>query len=149
MRELGARLGASAVPGDIIGLVGDLGAGKTTLAQGVGRGIGLPAASVTSPTFTLIAEHYGGRIPLYHLDVYRLVKAGDLYDLGFEEYLARCDGLALIEWADRIAEILPADRLTIALEEASADPMNRRVVRLRASGVLSARLLYEALGGKR
>lgn len=147
MRELGARLGSAAQGGDMIGLVGDLAAGKTTLTQGIGRGIGLPESSITSPTFTLVAEHYGGRIPLYHLDVYRLAGGNDLYSVGFEDYLARADGLLVIEWADRVAESLPMDRLTITLEEAPSDP-EWRIVKLAAGGVRSARLLRQALGDR-
>jgi tRNA threonylcarbamoyladenosine biosynthesis protein TsaE len=145
VRELGLRLGSAAQKGDLIGLIGDLGAGKTTLAQAIGEGIGLPAGSVTSPTFTLVAEHYGGRIPLYHLDVYRLAEAGGLYELGFEDYLSRADGLLVIEWADRVAESLPEDRLTISLKEAPADP-ETRTVSLGAGGNRSAMLLRKALG---
>lgn len=140
MREIGAKLGRAASPGDLIALVGDLGAGKTTLAQGIGMGVGLPANSVTSPTFTLVAEHLGGRLPLTHMDAYRLTNSTELHHLGFEDYLRQADGLIVIEWADRIADGLPADRLEIVLSEAPGIA-DHRLVALRAGGTTSERLL--------
>ena len=108
-------LSAPVQPGDVLCLIGDLGAGKTTLTQGLALGLGLPPDEpVNSPTFTLLAEHPGGRVPLYHFDVYRLPDSSGLYDLAFDEYLSG-DGVVVIEWADRIADALPPDRLDIAL----------------------------------
>src|SRR5579862_6236567 len=101
--QIGERLGQCAVAGDIICLSGDLGLGKTTLVQGIGSGIGLAQGAVSSPTFTLVAEHFEGRLPLYHLDVYRLSDPGELYHLGFEDYLSRSDGLIVIEWAEKVS----------------------------------------------
>ena len=119
-RSLAAALGARLQAGDVICLIGDLGAGKTTWTQGLALGLGLPESEpVNSPTFTLLAEHPGGRAPLYHFDVYRLPDSSGLYDLAFDEYLSG-DGVVVIEWADRIADALPAERLDITLTAAWA-----------------------------
>ena len=124
-RAFAAALGALLQPGDILCLVGDLGAGKTTFTQGLALGLGLPPDEpVNSPTFTLIAEHPDGRVPLYHFDVYRLPDSAALYDLAFDEYLSG-DGVVVIEWADKITDALPPDRLDITL---TADgPDSRRL----------------------
>ncbi len=120
-RALAAHLGALLGAGDVVCLVGDLGAGKTTWTQGLALGLGLPREEpVNSPTFTLITEHVGGRVPLYHFDVYRLTDSSGLYDLGFDEYLDG-DGVVVIEWADRIADALPSNRLDISLTAEGPD----------------------------
>ena len=125
-RALAAALGARLRPGDVLCLVGDLGAGKTTWTQGLALGLGLPPEEpVNSPTFTLLAEHPGGRVPLYHFDVYRLPDSSGLYDLGFDEYLGG-DGVVVIEWADKITDALPPERLDIALT--AEGPDKRRLV---------------------
>lgn len=108
----GKTLGAHLRSGDVIALIGDLGAGKTTLAQGVALGLGI-TEPITSPTFALIHE-YTARTPLFHLDPYRLDSGEDLLQIGFADYIER-DGVLLIEWADRVKEILPPDRLTLHL----------------------------------
>ena len=119
-RALAARLGRLLRPGDVLCLIGDLGAGKTTFTQGLALGLDLPPDEpVNSPTFTLLAEHPGGRVPLYHFDVYRLPDSSGLADLAFDEYLD-AGGVVVIEWADRIADALPPDRLEIALIEGAA-----------------------------
>lgn len=120
-RALATRLGALLSAGDTLCLIGDLGAGKTTFTQGLALGLGLPAEEpVNSPTFTLVAEHPGGRVPLVHLDVYRLSGASDLYDLAFDDYLSG-DSIVVIEWADKIPEALPPDRLEITLTPDTPD----------------------------
>ena len=106
---LGERLKA----GDVVALEGDLGAGKTTLTQGIARGLGI-SSMVNSPTFSLIQE-YPGRIPLFHCDPYRLESPASLYDIGFEEYFER-GGVVVVEWANLVQELLPEERLTIRLE---------------------------------
>jgi tRNA threonylcarbamoyladenosine biosynthesis protein TsaE len=146
-RQIGARLGAWACAGDIVCLVGGLGAGKTTFTQGIGIGLGLEDSAVSSPTFTLVAEHFDGRLPLYHLDVYRLETAGDLYHLGFEDYLRRADGLIVIEWADKVAEGLPEDRLEITFEE-DAGNAETRILLFKSCGPRSLQLLQDALAKK-
>jgi len=117
---LGRKLGQLARPGDVITLAGDLGAGKTTLTQAVGEGLGVPGhLYITSPTFSLLHE-YPGRLPLYHMDLYRLEVEGDLENLGFEEYIYG-DGLTVIEWPDRLGRLLPEDRLEVRLEFAGPE----------------------------
>lgn len=120
-RSLASNLGAVLRPGDTLCLIGDLGAGKTTFTQGLALGLGLaPDEPVNSPTFMLLAEHPGGRVPLFHFDVYRLPDSSALYDLAFDEYLSG-DGVVVIEWADRITDALPPDRLDIAFNAVSYD----------------------------
>lgn len=130
-RALAARLGAQLEAGDTLCLVGDLGAGKTTFTQGLALGLGLPPDEpVNSPTFTLVSEHPGGRVPLYHFDVYRLPDSSGLYDLAFDEYLSG-DGVVVIEWADKITDALPAGRLDITL---TADGPDTRQIVMAAWG---------------
>jgi tRNA threonylcarbamoyladenosine biosynthesis protein TsaE len=134
---LGRTLGRDLAGGSVIALEGPLGAGKTLLAKGVAVGNGLRDASlVTSPTFTLVQE-YAGRLHLYHLDVYRLKSAAEVTALGFSEMI-RPDAAVLIEWADRISELLPDDRLTIRLEPTGAE---QRHAELIATGPLSRQCL--------
>ncbi len=121
----GRKLGALLEAGDVVALIGELGAGKTALAQGIARGLGVPEDSyIASPTFTLINE-YQGRVPLYHLDFYRIDDPFDCASLGLEEYLGGA-GVALIEWADKIAVLLPGDHLRVML--AYLDETTRRAV---------------------
>ena len=112
--KLGITIGNIAQPGDVICLNGCLGAGKTTLTQAIARGLGVPSSCyVTSPSYTIMHE-YIGVIPLYHMDFYRLNDSGDIIDLGFEEYFY-LDGLTVIEWSERAEDILPRDRVSIAI----------------------------------
>lgn len=111
-RALGEQLGRDVlVPGDVVVLSGELGAGKTALAQGVGRGLGVDGP-VVSPTFTLVRE-YQGRHPLCHVDLYRLEWVQELHELGIEEHLD--DSVTLIEWGEMAAGALPSDRLEVRL----------------------------------
>lgn len=119
---VGARLAALLRPGDLLLLRGELGAGKTQLAQGVARGLGI-AQAVRSPTFTLIHEYHEGRLPLYHMDLYRLSGEGDIASLGLDDYLSG-SGVVIIEWPER-ADALPADALTLHIEATS--PTTRRI----------------------
>lgn len=138
-RALAARLGARLQSGDTLCLVGDLGAGKTTFTQGLALGLGLPSEEpVNSPTFTLVSEHPGGRVPLYHFDVYRLPDSSGLYDLAFDEYLSG-DGVVVIEWADKITDALPPDRLDMTLT-AEGGPDTRQIT-LTARGARAEELL--------
>lgn len=102
----GGRCGETAHAGAVLALVGDLGAGKTQFVKGLVRQIG-STAEVTSPTFTLVHEYGGGRLPVYHFDFYRLDSAEATLRLGLDEYLFG-DGVCVIEWADRFRELLPA-----------------------------------------
>lgn len=127
MREMGRLLGEELRPGDMVCLRGDLGAGKTTLTQGIAAGMGT-AGAVASPTFTLVHEH-PGKVPLFHMDAYRLDSSEDLWDLGFDDYL-RAGGVVVIEWCERVSEALPDDRLTLLLEHAG----DERLVSIQAHG---------------
>ena len=133
----GRKLGRLLEAGDVVALIGELGAGKTALAQGIARGLGVPQDTyIASPTFTLINE-YRGRVPLYHLDFYRIDHPSECVQLGLEDYLGGA-GVALIEWADKIASLLPGDHLAIRL--AHMDDTTRRAL-LCATGDRSAALL--------
>ena len=106
---LGARLGA----GDLICLYGDLGSGKTSFSYGIALGLGVQGQYISSPTFTFINE-YQGRVPLYHIDLYRLKDPGELESIGFEEYIDS-DGVTVIEWAERAEDELPPESLSVYL----------------------------------
>src|SRR5215210_4246279 len=119
-RNVGECLGRCLAAGDVILLHGDLGAGKTTLAQGIARGLGV-GGYVQSPTFTLVHEHDGQTadgtpVRLYHLDLYRLSGEDDLDSFGYDEYLAPSDGVSVIEWPERAAGRLPGRYLLVRLE---------------------------------
>ena len=111
---LGTALAGVLEPGSIVALVGNLGAGKTRLVQAVAVALGVDRRAVRSPTFILIHE-YEGRLPIYHFDTYRLANSDEFLELGADEIMAS-GGVCLIEWADRVADVLPADRLTIEIE---------------------------------
>jgi tRNA threonylcarbamoyladenosine biosynthesis protein TsaE len=111
--RLGVRLGELLQPGDFIGLIGDLGAGKTALVRGVAEGAQVPRSEVASPTFAIVYP-YRGRIPLYHADLYRLADYDDLYATGFFDLLGG-DGAVLVEWLDRIPEAAPREYLRLTL----------------------------------
>lgn len=135
VQEVAKALAKGAKPGDVIVLTGELGAGKTTFSKAFGEGLSCPEV-VSSPTFTLVNEYYG-RLPLYHFDTYRLTDAGDVWDLGFDEYFFG-DGVCLLEWGERIAEVLPEDRLEISFEKVDED---HRSLFLRSLGPNSGELL--------
>lgn len=126
-RAIGAALGAVARPGDLICLRGELGAGKTVLAKGIATGLGV-TTTVNSPSFVLMAEHLG-RLPLFHLDLYRLADATDVFAAGLLDE-RRADGVTVIEWAERLGATVPAGRLEVAIEGSGDDP---RVLDLAAT----------------
>jgi tRNA threonylcarbamoyladenosine biosynthesis protein TsaE len=109
---LGARLAQTVRPGDVIALYGDLGAGKTTLARGLIRALMGPATEAPSPTFTLVQTYQAPHFPIWHFDLYRLEDPGEARELGIEEAV---DGLALIEWPERLGRDLPIARLEVRL----------------------------------
>jgi tRNA threonylcarbamoyladenosine biosynthesis protein TsaE len=111
MKRLGERLAGELSMGDVLMLHGDLGAGKTTLTQGIATGLGVEGP-VQSPTFTLVREHRGRDLTLYHLDLYRLTDPDELESLGYEVYLDPPDGVSVIEWPERAGSWLP-DRFTL------------------------------------
>lgn len=112
---LGRVLGRLLGPGQVVGLVGELGAGKTCFARGVARGMGVdPGVRVTSPTFTIVNE-YAGRAPLIHVDLYRLSDPEELVEVGLDEYF-RGDGVVLVEWFDLFPAEMPLERLQVHME---------------------------------
>ncbi|HEX4415718.1 MAG TPA: tRNA (adenosine(37)-N6)-threonylcarbamoyltransferase complex ATPase subunit type 1 TsaE [Lacipirellulaceae bacterium] len=113
--RLGAALANAVPPGSTIALIGTLGAGKTRLVQAVADAVGVPRANVTSPTFVLVNEYTGGRTPIYHFDTYRLKDDDEFLNLGPDEYFDS-PGLTFVEWADRVASLLPNERLVITIE---------------------------------
>jgi tRNA threonylcarbamoyladenosine biosynthesis protein TsaE len=114
--ELGFQIGTQLQTGDCLCLTGTLGAGKTLLAQGIARGLGV-AEPVTSPTFTVL-QVYQGRLPVYHYDLYRLRRAEELFDIGFDEFSGP-GGVTLIEWPDKFPESMPEESLWIELSPGS------------------------------
>ena len=110
---IGCGLGRLLQPGDVLCLAGGLGAGKTCLARGIAIGLGADEARVSSPTFVL-AQEYRGRIPMYHLDLYRLKSAEEVEEAGLDEYVGG-DGVAVIEWPDVYSPLLNMDRLTVEI----------------------------------
>lgn len=118
-QKLGGLLAPLLVPGDVLVMSGDLGAGKTTFVQGLARGLGI-VERVTSPTFVLMKEYQGGRFPLMHLDVYRLGKVQEVIDLGIDEYLDP-SYVVVVEWGDRVEPLLPQENLSIELVHEGAD----------------------------
>ena len=127
--ELAGSVGELLRAGDVVSLVGDLGAGKTVFARGVARALGV-TEPVVSPSFTIVRE-YEGRMPLVHVDVYRIDTVQELYDLGFEEFV-RDDGVTLVEWGDMIDGLLPGDRLDVRLTPGATD--DERVVEIEGQG---------------
>ena len=118
-KEYGYRLAEEAVPGQVIALIGDLGAGKTTLTKYIAEGLGV-TEHVQSPTFTIVREYHSGRMPLYHFDVYRIDDSEEMYEIGYEEYFYG-DGLCVVEWADKIEDLLPEDAKVIRLAYGGAE----------------------------
>lgn len=110
---LGGRLAERLRPGAVVACRGDLGMGKTAFTRGLARGLGC-RERVTSPTFTIVNEYEGGRLPLFHFDLYRLEGAEDLFDIGWDDYLDR-GGVCAVEWSERAAEALPPETIRVTL----------------------------------
>ena len=113
--ELGEKIGQMAKPGMVISLTGDLGVGKTVFTQGLAKGLGIEEP-VNSPTFTIVQVYEGGRLPLYHFDVYRIADLEEMDEIGYEDYFYG-DGVCLIEWAEQIEELLPENVIAITIEK--------------------------------
>ena len=113
--DLGRRMGADAKPGQIYTLNGDLGAGKTIFTKGMAAGLGIEEP-VSSPTFTIVQEYSGGRLPLYHFDVYRIVEPEEMEEIGYDDYFFG-EGICLIEWAELIRELLPERVISVSIEK--------------------------------
>ena len=140
---MGRAIGLAGRAGELVGLVGELGAGKTRLVKGIAAGLGVTEKrEVRSPTFVLIREH-PGRLRLFHVDAYRLTGAEELQGLGFGELLEQ-GGLTVVEWADHVGEALPVDRLNVDLAITGA---NSRRIGLSCGGVKS-RALLERVGAE-
>jgi tRNA threonylcarbamoyladenosine biosynthesis protein TsaE len=135
--RLGAALADVLPPGTVVALVGTLGAGKTRLVQAVTAALGVPRDAVTSPTFVLVNEYRQGRLPVFHVDTYRLKDDDEFLCLGPEEYF-ESNGITLVEWADRVAHLLPADRIEITLE-VTGDTTRR--VTIAGTGANSSQLV--------
>jgi tRNA threonylcarbamoyladenosine biosynthesis protein TsaE len=133
--RLGAALAAAARPGLVVALEGPLGAGKTTLVRATAGALGVDERTVSSPTFVLLHQ-YQGRMPIFHFDAYRITCADEFLELGVDEYFAS-PALSLVEWADRVSDCLPTDRLTMRIEIAGA---GRRFT-ITATGPESQRVL--------
>ncbi len=134
-RTLGAMLATAAQPGDVVTLIGDLGAGKTQFAKGFGAGLGI-TDTINSPSFVLMAE-YRGRLPLFHIDLYRLDDARDAVAGGLLDE-RQAEGVTLIEWAERLRDALPVARLEVAIDGSGDEP---RLIRVRATGAEFQRYL--------
>lgn len=129
-QALAATVAEHLHPGDVLTLEGDLGTGKTTFSQGLAQGLGI-TEPIASPTFTLIKEYHSGRIPLYHMDAYRLEGEGE--ELGWEEYF-HGDGVCLVEWASRIESWLPQDRMAIHIDRLDENSRRFRITVPSGSG---------------
>ena len=134
-RAVGARLGLLLGAGDCVALFGELASGKTVLTKGIAEALGVDPREVASPTYVLHAA-YEGRLTLHHVDAYRMKSAAEFDDLGIADYL-EAGGVAVIEWADRVVEAVPARRLEVTMEHAGED---RRRMTFRAAGGFEADL---------
>ena len=121
--ELGFRLGQALRPGTVIAYTGDLGAGKTAFTRGLARGLNIPER-VTSPTFTIVNEYEGGRLPLFHFDMYRLGSSDELFDIGWEDYLAR-NGVCAVEWSENVEDVLEDDTIRIDIRQGEHENQRR------------------------
>jgi tRNA threonylcarbamoyladenosine biosynthesis protein TsaE len=115
---VGAKLAELLAPGTVIAYRGDLGAGKTAFTRGLARGLGY-AEAVTSPTYTVVNEYLGGRLPLFHFDMYRLRSAEDLWDIGWDDYLDR-NGVCAVEWSENVADALE-DPIFVTIDKTGSD----------------------------
>jgi tRNA threonylcarbamoyladenosine biosynthesis protein TsaE len=142
--KLGRSLGQALAPGAVVALIGPLGAGKTRLVQSIAAELGADRRTVNSPTFVLIQE-YDAPLPIFHCDTYRLRSVDEFLDLGVDE-MFQSEGVCLIEWADRVTPVLPADRLQIEIEVTGA---TARTFRITALGRASEEVLRKLRGAFR
>ncbi len=129
---LGEKIGREAAAGDVITLIGDLGVGKTVFTQGVASGLGI-TEPISSPTFTIVQIYEDGRIPFYHFDVYRIGDVEEMDEIGYEDYFFG-EGLCIVEWADLIAELIPADAKRIVIEKDPARGFDYRKITIGVKG---------------
>ena len=123
---LGERLGRALKSGAVIAYTGDLGAGKTAFTRGLARGLDIPG-QVTSPTFTIVNEYEGGRLPLFHFDMYRLGSSDELFDIGWEDYLAR-NGVCAVEWSENVDDALDSDCIRVDIRR--GETSEQRIIRV-------------------
>ena len=123
---LGARLGKVILPGTVIAYTGDLGAGKTAFTRGLAKGLGV-TERVTSPTFTIVNEYEGGRLPLFHFDMYRLGSSDELFDIGWEDYLGR-NGVCAVEWSENVEDAMEDEPIRIDIRRGDSDDQRRITV---------------------
>ncbi|MBQ7563217.1 MAG: tRNA (adenosine(37)-N6)-threonylcarbamoyltransferase complex ATPase subunit type 1 TsaE [Lachnospiraceae bacterium] len=126
-------LGQQAKPGEVYALIGDLGVGKTVFTQGFAEGLGV-GGYVNSPTFTILNSYEDGRLPLYHFDVYRIEDADEMEEIGYEDCLYG-GGVCLIEWADRIRELLPETAVQITIEKDMNKGPDHRIITIDRNGI--------------
>ena len=129
---LGERLAAVLRPGDVVAYTGDLGAGKTAFTRGLARGLGVPDR-VTSPTFTIVNEYEGGRLPLFHFDLYRMESPEELFDIGWEDYLAR-GGVCAVEWSEHAEGAFEEEPIWVDIRQGADD--GQRVITIRGARAL-------------
>ena len=141
--ELGLRFGKVFEAGGMICLDGPMGSGKTTFAQGFAIGLGVPEETViTSPTFTVVAEHHSGRIPLFHFDFYRIERISELENIGFYEYLER-GGASVIEWASMFIESLPESRIHVTF--LNVESQESRIADIRGSDARTREIVHSVV----
>ncbi|USF26189.1 tRNA threonylcarbamoyladenosine biosynthesis protein TsaE [Firmicutes bacterium ASF500] len=124
---LGERLAGRLEPGAVVAFTGDLGAGKTAFTRGLARGLGI-AERVTSPTFTVVNEYEGGRLPLFHFDMYRLSSSDELFDIGWEDYLSR-GGVCAVEWSENVSDALEEDTIFVKIRRGASE--GQRIVTVK------------------
>lgn len=126
---LGVRLADELKAGAVIAFTGDLGAGKTAFTRGLARGLGVKSR-VTSPTFTIVNEYEGGRLPLFHFDMYRLGSSDELFDIGWEDYLNR-GGVCAVEWSENVSDALEEDAISVEICRGESD--NQRIITIEGA----------------
>ncbi len=137
--RIGKLLGALAIEGCVIAVVGLLGAGKTYLSKGIANGLGIVDASiVTSPTFAIMNQ-YNGRLPVYHIDAYRLNSVDEMYDMGCDEIFWG-NGVTIVEWADKVEECLPPDIIKIEIEY---DGITQRRIKISSTGKKNSEIIQK------
>ena len=124
---LGERLAGRLEPGAVVAFTGDLGAGKTAFTRGLARGLGI-SGRVTSPTFTIVNEYEGGRLPLFHFDMYRLGSSDELFGIGWEDYLAR-EGVCAVEWSENVSDALEEGTIFVEIRRGASE--RQRIVTVR------------------
>lgn len=137
-KKIGEIISRNLIEGTVLCLDGDLGAGKTTLSQFIAHEFGVKEY-ITSPTFNIIKE-YEGRLPLYHMDVYRIESEDDMYDLGYDEYIYS-EGVSIIEWSEKIKNMLPEERINIYIQR--GDSENTRIFSITGCGKAYEKLAEE------